>query len=160
MEFKEEQKFTQWWLWLLLAIIGIFPLISLYNQFVLGIKTGDKAMSDTGLIILATGIFLFIGLFYVTRLKTRIDRSGIKMQYVPFVRKNISWQEIENVEVLNYGFVGGWGIRLWTSFGTVYNVRGNKGLAIKLANGKKFLIGTQKPTELEAFLEKYKNQFQ
>ena len=59
-----------------------------------------------------------------------------------------------HAEIVNYGFVGGWGIRLWTKYGTVYNMRGNKGLAIALTDGNKFLIGTQKPEELTAILEK------
>lgn len=76
------------------------------------------------------------------------------MSFFPFVRKKVNWNEIKNIEVINYGFVGGWGIRLWTKYGTVYNMKGNKGLAIELNNGKKFLIGTQKETELRKFMEK------
>jgi hypothetical protein len=33
-------------------------------------------------------------------------------------------------------------------------MKGDKGLAIELLNGKNFLIGTQKPNELIAMLEK------
>ena len=33
-------------------------------------------------------------------------------------------------------------------------MKGNKGLAIELLNGKNFLIGTQKPEELTTILEK------
>lgn len=154
MEFKEVQKFNQWWLWLLLAVIGLLPIIGIYVQLIEGEKFGNKPMSDAGLITFLVVIFLVIGLFLILRLKTNIDRAGIKMQYVPFVKKNVSWKDIESVEVLDYGFVGGWGIRLWTAYGTVYNVRGSKGLAIKLTNGKKFLIGTQKASELEAVLKK------
>ena len=72
------------------------------------------------------------------QLKTTVDRNGIEMRFVPFIYKKITWNEIESAEVLNYGFVGGWGIRLWTKYGTVYNIKGNKGLAIKLKNGKQF----------------------
>ncbi|EDP94246.1 hypothetical protein U8527_07445 [Kordia algicida OT-1] len=154
MEFKEVQKFNQWWLWLLLAIIGLLPIAGIYIQLIKGEEFGSKPMSDTGLIIFSIFIFLLIGLFLVLRLKTNIDRAGIKMQYVPFVKKNVSWNDVESVEVLDYGFVGGWGIRLWTVYGTVYNVKGSKGVAIKLTNGKKFLIGTQKATELEEVLRK------
>ena len=66
----------------------------------------------------------------------------------------MSWKEIKKVEIVTYGFVGGWGIRLWTKYGTVYTIKGNKGLAIELLNGKKFLIGTQKETELNKIVEK------
>jgi hypothetical protein len=36
----------------------------------------------------------------------------------------------------------------------VYNINGNKGLAIELKNRKKFVIGTQKETELKNRVEK------
>lgn len=63
-------------------------------------------------------------------------------------------KDIKSAKVVNYGFVGGWGIRLWTAYGTVYNIKGNKGLAIELFNGEKFLIGTQKENELKIIVEK------
>lgn len=156
-QFNERQKFGQWWLWLLLVGIGVFPAIGIYKQLILKEEFGSKPMSDGGLITFSLIIAAVIVLFGILRLETTIDHTGIRMRYFPFVRKNVSWQTIESVKVIDYGFVGGWGIRLWTSYGTVYNVSGSKGLAIQLKNGKKFLIGTQKPTELDAFLKKIKS---
>ena len=75
----------------------------------------------------------------------------------PMVRKKVAWDNIAELEVLDYGFVGGWGIRIGTKFGTVYNTSGSKGLRIKLKNNKKFLIGTQKEDELKRIVEKWKN---
>lgn len=88
------------------------------------------------------------------RLKTTIDSQGIQMQFYPFVSKHIRWEQIKNIKVVNYGFEGGWGIRFWTKYGTIYNIKGNKGLAIELQNGKRFLIGTEKEFELKQLLEK------
>ncbi len=153
-QFKEEQKFTQWWLWLILIPVGILPIFGIYKQLILGDKFGDKPMSDLELVIFTLFVFSLIGFFFIMKLKTSIDKNGIQMSFFPFVRKKVNWNEIKNTEVVNYGFVGGWGIRLWTKYGTVYNMKGNKGLAIELNNGKKFLIGTQKETELKKFMEK------
>ncbi len=89
-------------------------------------------------------------------LTTKIDDSGIYMRFFPFVTKRILWPEIDALKVLNYGFVGGWGIRIGTKYGTVYNIRGKEGLSIRLKNGKKLLIGTQKPIELKEFVDSYK----
>lgn len=154
IEFKEEQKFTQWWLWLILIGIGILPIFGLYKQLIIGEKFGDQPMSDLGLIIFALSIFGLIAMFWLIRLKTEIDQTEIRMSFFPFVKKRVAWKEVKNAEVVNYGFVGGWGIRLWTKYGTVYNTKGNKGLAIELLNGKKFLIGTQKESELGKIVEK------
>lgn len=46
--FREEQKFTQWWLWVILIGVGIFPVFGIYKQLILGEKFGDKPMSDPG----------------------------------------------------------------------------------------------------------------
>jgi len=153
-EFKEEQKFNQWWLWLILILMGVLPLIGIYKQLILGEKLGDNPMSDISLLIFSIIMFSLVGLFLIMKLKTSIDKNGINMHFFPFIKKSVDWQQIKNVKVVNYGFVGGWGIRLWTKYGTVYNMKGNKGLTIELLNGKNFLIGTQKPEELTAMLEK------
>ena len=154
IEFKEDQKFTQWWLWLILIGTGTLPILGIYKQLIIGEKFGDKPMSDFGLIIFAVFVFSLIAMFWFMRLKTEIDQDEIRMNFFPFVKKRVNWKEIKNAEIVNYGFVGGWGIRLWTKYGTVYNMRGNKGLAIALTDGNKFLIGTQKPEELTTILEK------
>jgi hypothetical protein len=152
--FKEEQKFTQWWLWLLLIGIGILPIYGMYKQLILGEKFGDKPMSDLELIVFSVCIFGLIALFWLMQLKTEINENEIKMSFFPFVKKQVCWKEIKSAEIVNYGFAGGWGIRFWSKYGTVYNTKGNKGVAIELVNGKKFLIGTQKEAELNNILRK------
>ena len=152
-EFKEEQKFTQWWLWLILIPVGMLPIFGIYKQLILEEQFGDKPMSDLGLIVFSIFVFSFIGFFFIMKLKTSIDKNGIQMIFFPFRRIRVEWNEIKNMKVVNYGFVGGWGIRFWPKYGTIYNVKGNKGLAIELKNGKKFLIGTQKEAELNNVVE-------
>ena len=154
IDFKEEQKFTQWWLWLILIGLGILLIFGIYKQLILGEKFGDNPMSDVGLIIFCVFIFGMIALFWFMRLKTEIDQNEIRMNFFPFEKKRINWKDVKNAKIVNYGFVGGWGIRLGTKYGTVYNMKGNKGLAIELLNGKKFVIGTQKETELNNIVEK------
>jgi len=152
--FKEEQKFTQWWLWLLLSGVALIPVFGIYKQIFLGEKFGDNPMPDAGLIIFALVVFSILFLFWKMRLKTEINQESISIHFFPFVKKKILWKDVKTASVLNYGFVGGWGIRLGTKYGTVYNTRGNKGLALELKNGRKFCIGTQKEAELRQFVEK------
>ena len=153
IEFNEQQKFTQWWIWIILLGIGILPIIGVYKQLILNEQFGDKPLSDLGIVIFSVFVFCLIALFWFMRLTTKIDHNYINMNFFPFVRKRIAWNEIKSAQIINYGFVGGWGIRLWTEYGTIYNIRGNKGLAIELKNGEKFLIGTQKELELKSFIE-------
>lgn len=140
-KFIEIQKFTQWWVWLIMfALLALPVYVFWYKGFYEGLK--------------AAPIALIFVLFFILKLKTEIDVKGIKMNYFPFVKKTIEWADINAVNVINYGFVGGWGIRFWTKYGTVYNVRGNRGLLVELNNGKSFVIGTQKEEELNDVIEK------
>lgn len=148
--FNENQRFNQWWLWLLLISSSVAPIIILYKEFTSGTSTPSSLFA---LLIL----FLVFLLFIFLRLKTTITTKSIQLVYFPFVWKTINLSDITSMKVINYGFVGGWGIRLWTPYGTVYNVRGNKGLHIKLKNGKQLVIGTQKPEELEKVLQTINN---
>lgn len=147
--FSEQQKFNQWWIWLILIGIVLIPIYGVYKQIFIGEQFGDKPMSNFGLIIYFILSFLVLMLFIFMKLKTTINSEGIQMSFFPFKTKKVAWTEIKNIEVINYGFVGGWGIRLWTKYGTVYNTKGNKGAFIELKNGTKFLIGTQKEEEMK-----------
>jgi hypothetical protein len=81
-------------------------------------------------------------------LETKIDQKEIRIQFFPFTNKVVEWKDVKSAEVIKYGFVG-YGIRLFTKYGTVYNTKGNKGLALELKNGKKLLVGTQKIEEMK-----------
>src|SRR5690554_2581501 len=154
--FKEEQKFSQWWLWLFLIGLGNIPIFGIYKQFILGEKFGDNPMSDLGLVLFSIFIFAIIALFWFMRLKTEIDQNGISITFFPFVKKHIKWTDVKSAKVITYKFVG-YGIRVGLHYGTIYNTSGNKGLSIELFNGNKYLIGTQKDEELQAVLKKMEN---
>lgn len=153
IEFQEEQKFTQWWLWLILIGIGIIPIVGIYKQLIVGETFGDKPATNIELIVFSLLTLGILMLFWFMRLKTKINEHEIQMSFFPFIKKVISWKEIRNAKIVKYQFVG-YGIRLTSEYGTVYNIKGNKGLAIELKTGKQFLIGTQKSTELAKIVEK------
>ncbi len=155
IKFTEKQRFTQWWIWLIVITVGIIPVSGIIIQLILKQPFGNNPMSDMGLIIFSILVLIFTGSIFFIKLETFIDRSGIKMNFVPFHKKNVAWQEIKAANVVNYGFVGGYGIRLGSSYGTVYNIKGKMGLAIELTNGSKFLIGTQKPEEMRQIVNRY-----
>lgn len=153
IHFKEKQKFTQWWIWLILIGLGSFAAFGVVQQLFFGIEFGSKPMSNIGIVIFAIGIFGFIYFFWYMTLITKINENGIEIQFLPFVKKEVKWNELKSAKIVNYGFVG-YGIRLGSQYGTIYNINGNKGLAIELSHGKKFVIGTQKEAELKDIIEK------
>ncbi|WP_047415790.1 hypothetical protein [Cellulophaga sp. Hel_I_12] len=154
--FSEQQKFTQWWLWLLLiapiviiAYTLIPPTIDVPNP-----KNSSFHLDPSNDIWISLVIMLLVLLlFLVMRLNTTIDQVAITVRFFPFFKKSWEWSEIQSANVVTYRFVG-YGIRISGSYGMVYNVKGNKGLAIRLKNGQKYLVGTQNPEAMQQILNK------
>lgn len=152
IEFEESQKFGSWIL-IPMAISILLPIIGLYVQIVLGKQFGSKPASNTTLwltLVLTASLTYFI---YVLRLKTKITEAGLKMWFSAFVKKDILWRDVRFAQIVQYGFVGGWGIgKRSKQYGKVYNTAGDEGLALELKNGNKILIGSQKTEELSDVL--------
>ncbi|MEN8116281.1 MAG: hypothetical protein ABFS16_04850 [Bacteroidota bacterium] len=165
--FKEEQRFTQWWMWVIMTVILLAVLIpfayGIYSQEVLGKPYGDNPMSTEGLVIVGTfSVLLIGGIFFFwmrARLKTKITVGGIFVSYPPVMNK---WKkfvpaEIKKYEVRKYSAVrefGGYGMKGKKKTGKSYTVSGNTGLQLYFRNGKKLLIGTQKKQAIEYAMEK------
>ena len=114
---------------------------------------GSKPLPDIGMILFLLFMLGFLAFFWMLKLTTEIDKEGIKMNYFPFTDKALKWEEVKSAEVLDYGFVGGWGVRIGTKYGTVYNTSGKMGVALILKNGKKICIGTQRVEEMKKIVE-------
>ncbi len=159
--FVEEQRFNQWWLYLLLAI----PLISLVIPFIFNsddFVNGDKE-TLTGITISLVAIVIVTMLILSIRLRTKIDENGIYYQFFPinFNEKFIPWSNISTCFVRKYNPLreyGGWGYRsgFGRGKGKALNIRGNQGIQLELKNGKKLLLGTQKEEMVKRTLESYK----
>ncbi|WP_405369720.1 hypothetical protein [Nonlabens sp. Asnod2-A12] len=144
--YKETQKFDQWWLWLIVLSLFIIPFLQFnWSEDLLDQLTTDKIIPS----ILPVVILV---LFLTLKMTTVITDEKITVIYSPLVKKEFYWRDLDKAQVIDYGFIGGWGIRLWTSYGTVYNVRGSKGLHIKTASNQ-YVIGTQKEKELRSTIE-------
>lgn len=154
--FQERQFFRQWFLWLPMLVMILLLLVGLILQVYFNKPIGDKPMSDWGLFLTTFGFIVFAWLFWKFNLVTEVGEEGIRVGFPPLFRRRISWDEIDKAYVRRYKPIlefGGWGIRYGWG-GTAYNVSGNIGLQLELKNGKKLLIGTQMPEELEAAVKK------
>lgn len=127
--FLEVQKPTQWWLWF---IILIFLFSSLYVSIHEFTKTDSLMNWENWVSVLIP--FLISILFFIMRLKTRIDSKGVFVQFIPFHLKEhfFSWNDIQNCALREYspvGEYGGWGIKYGMGgVGKAYNISGNIGL--------------------------------
>ncbi|MEJ6624523.1 MAG: hypothetical protein QNL42_00270 [Flavobacteriaceae bacterium] len=151
--YQEKQRFTKWWMWLIILLPLEIALNAFYLHFSLGISLGNKPLTDGGIIAFLLFGIAFAYFFRINELRTTLTEEGIRVHFYPYTSQNVSWGEVEHCEVIPYDFVGGWGVRLWTQYGTVYNVQGGKGLYVQLKNKKKFLVGTQKPEELQLLVQ-------
>ena len=158
--FKEEQKFTQPFLWMFMIVLaGIWGWM-VYRQFVTGKPVGDEPMT-LGEILMAGFIpAAILIIFALLKLETEITSDEIHYRFKPFQRKfkTIRKAEIKEWHVQQYKPMrdyGGWGIRLGLAArGTAYNVKGDKGARFILHSGRQFLLGTQQPDAMKAALEK------
>ncbi|WP_297090279.1 hypothetical protein [uncultured Draconibacterium sp.] len=165
--FQEEQRFNQWWMWLIIgstiACVAIPFGVGIYNQKVLNRPFGDNPMSTEGLIVTGLSLLLLLAFvfFIVMRLKlrTKITSEKLYVSFPPLVRK---WKIIKPEEIASYAVrqykpnweYGGYGIKRRRKYGSAWIVSGRTGLQLQLINGKKFLIGTQKQQAIEYAMHK------
>ena len=153
--FSEKQRFTQWWIWALLIAVNAVTIYGIVQQIIFKIPFGNNPSPDFALLLVSLIPIGIAVLFYTLCLETEITEQAIRFKFYPLVSsKTIQLEDIHKVYVRKYAPIrefGGWGYRVSLN-GTAYNVRGNQGLQLELKNGKKILIGTQKPTELQDLL--------
>ena len=144
----------QWWLWALLLGTAFLPSYGIYYQIYLGKTFGDHPLPDYGLILFLLFTLGMLYFFWNLKLLTTITEENITVKYVPFSHVQVDWRDVAETEVIDYGFVGGWGVRLATKYGTVYNAKGSIGLALRLKSGRKLCVGTQKGEEMSKVIGK------
>lgn len=160
IEFYERQSKKQWWMYVLFIALDLLFIFGSVQQIIFRIPFGNKPMSDVGLLI-TTILFVFFSIFmiFVLTLHTYINDEGVFVKYFPFQfrYKLYDWNTICTSYVRKYNPLleyGGWGIRIGSKATKAYAVSGNMGLQLILKNGKKVLIGTNKPDDLETVLIK------
>jgi hypothetical protein len=158
--FKEEQRFTQTWLKILLAISIVVPVITVVTKYL----EENSQMTTNEFVLTLLGISISIAFIFFFKLKTRIDEVGIQYQFSPFhlKMKLIKWGEIKKAQVRSYDPIleyGGWGIKggyFWNKEkGKCVNISGDIGIQVEFKNGKQLLIGTQKKEEAMQVLKNY-----
>lgn len=147
--YHEDQHFRGSWLWA--GILVALPLVVLVTKLGASPPLSPPAIATTLLGgALATWIFGF------ARLETEVRSDGV---YVHFhglwPTRRIPLEDIAGYETRRYTMweSGGWGVHL-TMSGMAYNVSGNDGVVFTLKNGRKVLVGTQRPQDFAAAIAK------
>jgi hypothetical protein len=155
MQFQETQYFFKAWPWALftlLSMLGVIGTLVDVSAWLGAPKLSAGGLAATGiLIVLVAGIF-------VMRLDTSADQAGISYRMWPFQQRYtlVRWSDLVKVEVRTYKPIreyGGWGMRVGKN-GRALNVWGSRGIQLYFKDGKKLLLGTQKPADWETVLPK------
>ena len=169
IEFKEEQKFSTPWIFLVIfPVLGAVIFFAKYNEW----EGGSIAVSEKddilGLAILGGFMFIMmVGLtilFYSMKLITQIKNDGIRIKYKPLMSKErfYSKAEITKYEIRKFNpkrEYGGHGAKRGKRrSGRAYTVSGRLGLQLYLTNGDKVLIGTKRKEAIKYAMEKMMNK--
>ena len=164
--FREVQTFGSTLRWLLVVLMAIsFAVfaIALLETLTNPETTNKLAPTLLSIISMAIPIAATI-LFYILKLETEVRTDGLYVRFYPMhIRfRKFTGQDLAEHYSRTYKPIreyGGWGIKCsFTGKGKAYNVSGNKGVQLVLTNGKKLLIGSQRPDELAAAIDKMLKQ--
>jgi hypothetical protein len=150
--FREVQKFRQPWLVGLTALGTVVAWVVAISQVVNRPEIWDSPKHFVPFVLVNLLVMFGVPcLIWVCRMETAVKTDGIHVLFHPFHRKPrcFAWYQMVQCEVRKYSPLreyGGWGIK-WGFSGKAYNVSGNQGVQIKFQNGRRLLIGTQKPEE-------------
>jgi hypothetical protein len=137
--------------------MGLSVVISIFALVKESSPDGSQANWEVVLAV-AVGIGVPIAiaaLFLLLKLQTEVRTDGIYVRFFPFHVhfKRFAAEDLSEYYARQYKPIreyGGWGIRYSLRNGKAYNVRGNKGVQLVFSTGKKLLIGSQNPEQLEA----------
>lgn len=155
--FKEKQRFLKTWHKIILSIFGIIIFVWLFVRFNLEKPIGKDLISDFQLIVFSFVLVFIIVLLFISKLSIFINQYGIFINFFPFLKKHIVWYGIKEAKIIDCDFIRGWGINKFTNYGTVFKIKGNKGLHIILKNDKEFLIATKHSVKLKKVVETYRS---
>ncbi|MEZ5333815.1 MAG: DUF6141 family protein [Methanolobus sp.] len=163
MIFREVQRFTQLWLWVIVLGTALLSWYGAIEQLVYGHPYGNNPASDQGMFLvwILTGILLPLFILSI-RFVIEIRNSGIYVKFFPLHLsfKHFSYEDIISYKAITYRPLldyGGWGIR-YASKGKAYNIKGNKGLLLEFKDGRHLLLGSQEPDILKMSVDQAKNR--
>jgi hypothetical protein len=155
--YREEQRFS-WWIYALVALVMALVWWILLGS---GPGAGHAARRHAGDLSIGLGFGLGLPILIVLgvlRMTTVVTPTEVRVWFgwIPTYRRAIPIGTIARVEVVHYrpfADYGGWGIRHGRDGEKVLSARGDRGVRLRLTDGTKLLIGSQRPEELVLALE-------
>jgi len=155
--FYEVQWFRQIWIWMVVIFIAALAWYSFIQQIVFGEAFGNNPAPDWMVyLLLAVFGIIFPAWFLVMKLQIAVDDRKLSFRMFPLHPrwKVVAGGDLESAMAVVYKpfrEFGGWGIR-YGKQGIAYTVSGNRGVLVRLASGRTFLLGSERSLELEIAL--------
>lgn len=100
-------------------------------------------------------LVLAIALFLFATLKITISDGWLTVRFgIGLIRKNILLKDIQSVQIFNYPWYYGWGLRYSFRGEWVYSVSGFRAIKVITKTGEKYIIGTDEPEALASAIQK------
>jgi hypothetical protein len=150
VEFNEEQRFRQPWLWAAVVAAALAAWLPLLLLVVDDHREGPAW--SAWLLAIGIGVGLPV-LFALARLRVDVYDDRVVIRYRPFTTRTISFDQVVSADAVTYRPVreyGGWGIKGWSRQKVAYNMGGNRGVLITLADARTVLIGSACAEDLAA----------
>ena len=141
--FTETQAFAVW-------AYGVLLLVAVPSLGSLAFGIGKASSLRWMLPVDALVMALVFNLLCLRTTVTDQELIATLGALFPLYRRRIRLADITAAEAVMYSPIaeyGGWGIRGWGK-NTALNARGNRGVRLTLRDGRRVLIGSQRPDEL------------
>lgn len=125
----------------MLAFISVGILLLIVNY---------SYVSGTSLLLLVILAVLVLSLLLFSVLSVKVDSGEVSLRFgVGIIRKRFPLSEIKSHSVVRNPWYYGWGVRR-IPIGWLYNVSGLDAVELAMTDGRKFRIGTDDPSGLDA----------
>lgn len=148
--FHEEQSFSRWLAWGLVAVV-IIPAAAAVVEWLF--RPGLLVPS-----LLSIAIFLPIAaIFFLARLVVDVDARGIQVSFhLLWPTRHIPLDDVQRARATKFSPLadyGGWGVRLsWK--GWAFDTGGAEGVLVETKSGKRIMIGSRRARDLEEAIAK------
>jgi hypothetical protein len=161
--FKEQQRFSNWILWLMIISLAVAVWFWFVATVILSTSSAsglEESITPVWFVVLVwviAGIVIPVFVFLL-RFDLQIENGEIKFQYFPFhlKPKRLSIKEIKNYKIVRYdplGDYGGWGVQKKKN--TIgYITPSNRGVIVLVENEMQLTFGTDQPKELYLAIDK------
>jgi hypothetical protein len=156
--FIAEAQGFGWWGVIPGSIAVLFGAMYLF-QIILKKPIGNRPAPDWLLLVFFVLTSTFTIVLYFQNLKTSITNRAVYVNFGIFASQRIfPLADIKSISIRKYDGMNefsGWGVKS-NSNEQSYTESGNEGVEIELkSGGKKILIGTQKPVEMQKIIDQF-----